>query len=599
MTGPGRRLKSLSVYVFLLILVFLLLPIYFSFFAIKTFYENYIRQELSNQIIANIKRGEEELYNAFHRIATISNMFTQDEKLITLLADDNSSYYERNKQFDVMVQSLSNNNLFDLNNIKITMLDNKNQSYANWSLNYNDYSFILEQEWVKESMMGKGHISWSLFSPSFVREEKEQYISLARSILFPFYTGERIATLIISINQREINTILSKSGDTDFAYICTQDTMEEVFVMDKVNALRGEDIRGLMREITGKNRGSLLCELDKVRYLLSYYSLTTPWSFNGQPLVALHFTNYQRITDQLSAYSRDINYGMLIFLGILMAIMIIISRTIARPIRWLDEQVKQYAQTRDISRFKINRNDEIGSLGRSFFDMGIKINDLFDKLRQESEIREQYRFKALRAQINPHFLFNTLNTIRWMALIRKADNIADTINSLVKILEYSIKEEREFVTLGEELDMIRNYIHIQNYRYGEDLEVAIDIPKELEEYRIIKFILQPVVENAFSHAFKNISRKKRIHISGKEEKDRLKIFVRDNGAGIEPDRVFELNEELHRENQTRTAGIGLSNVHERIKVEYGEDFGLYVESVPGEGTTVTYTIPLLKWRSRT
>jgi two-component system sensor histidine kinase YesM len=528
-------------------------------------------------------------------MATISNMFTQDEKLSALLVDDNSSYYERNKQFDAMVQSLSINNLFDLNNIRITMLDRKNQSYANWSLNFNDYSFILEQDWVKESMPNKGHISWSLFSPSFVKEEREQYISLARSILFPFYTGERIATLIISINQREINTILSKYGDTDFAYICTRDTMEEVFVRDKVNPLRHEDIRGFMGEITGKSRGSLLCELDKVRYLLSYYSLVTPWSFNGQPLVALHFTNYQRITDQLSVYSRDINYGMLIFLCILMAIMVIIAYTIARPIRLLDEQVKHYSQTRDIRRFMTSRKDEIGSLSRSFFDMGTRINDLFDKLREESEIREQYRFQALRAQINPHFLFNTLNTIRWMAMIRKADNITDAIDALVKMLEYSIKGDREFVTLGEELDMIRNYLHIQNYRHGEDFKVYIEIPEELEEYRIIKFILQPVVENSFLHAFKNISGKKLIYISGVSGGDRLKLFVRDNGIGMTSEKIAELTGNFDLWDKKKSAGIGLSNVHQRIKVEHGEDYGLHLESVPGGGTTVEYTLPLLKW----
>ena len=180
-----QRLNSLSIRVFLIIFVFLLLPVYASFVIIRNLYENYIRQELSNRIIANIERGEEEFNNAFHRMASISNIFTLDDKLISILLEPDSSYYERNKQFDVIVHSLSTNNLFDLRDIRITMFDTKNQAFANWSLNFYDYTFLLQLNWVQETMNNNGHISWNLFSPSFIREEKEKYISLARSIFYP------------------------------------------------------------------------------------------------------------------------------------------------------------------------------------------------------------------------------------------------------------------------------------------------------------------------------------------------------------------------------------------------------------------------------
>jgi two-component system sensor histidine kinase YesM len=604
-TGPRRTLKSpfksLSVNVFLMILIFLLVPIYISFILMKNSYENYIGRELGNQITANIKRGEDEFYEVFRQMANISNLFTQDENLIAFLRDPNSNYQERNQQFDKIVKNILINNLFDLDDIKITMIDTQDQTYANWSLNFNDYSFILNEDWIRISIINRGHISWSFFSPSFVENEKDQYISLARSILFPSYSGERIATLIVSISQRAIGTILSRYGAaSDFVRICTRETMEEVFAMGNINDLRHEDIIKIIQKTAEENRGSLLCELNEVRYLLSYYTLQTPWTFNGQPLVVLHFTNYQHITDQLSVYSRNINFGLLAFLLVLFVIMITMSYTITRPIRLLAEKVKQYAQTREIREPERSRQDEIGTLDRTFFDMEIKINDLFDRLKQESEIREQYRFQALRAQINPHFLFNTLNTIRWMSMIRKVDNITDTIDALVRMLEYSIRGEWEFVPLGKELDMIRNYLHIQNYRYGEDFEVSIDIPKELEEYRIIKFILQPIVENAFLHAFKNIvGRKKVIQISGLSLDGQLKLFVRDNGVGMAPEAILELNESFKLWDKKRAAGIGLSNVCQRIKIEHGDEFGLYVENVSSGGTVVEYTLPLLMWEDNT
>jgi two-component system sensor histidine kinase YesM len=593
------RFKSLSVNVFLLILLFLLLPVYLGFIIMKTSYENYLRQELSSQIITNIKKGEEDFSQTFQRMVNISNMFVFDRELISLLREEKAGYWDRNKRFDEIVNTLLTNNLFDLNGVKITMFDAQNRNYANWSLNWNDYSFIMGEEWANLSVINRGFVSWNFFAPSFVEKENERYIFLARSVLYPVNTGGRIASLVIGIDQRVISSILTKNDmGADFIRVCTGETLEDVFAIDGINLVQEKDLSRLLGETGGRRSGSLLCDLDGVRYLLSYYTLTTPWSFNGRPLMVLYFTNYQRTADNLSVYFRNINYGMLLFLCILAALMVVIAYTIARPIRVLDENVKHYAHTREIRDLKINRKDEIGSLSRTFFDMENKINDLFDKLRQENEIREQYRFQALRAQINPHFLFNTLNTIRWMALIRKADNITETIDALVKILEYSMKEEREFVTLGEELDMIRGYIAIQNFRYGQDLEVCIEVGGELEECRIIKFILQPVVENAFLHAFKNFTGKKIIRISAYRDGSRLKLLVEDNGNGIPPPGDFSgLNDDSLPGDRKKVTGIGLFNVQERIRIEYGEDFGLRLESRSGEGTLAEYTLPLLKWET--
>jgi two-component system sensor histidine kinase YesM len=143
--------------------------------------------------------------------------------------------------------------------------------------------------------------------------------------------------------------------------------------------------------------------------------------------------------------------------------------------------------------------------------------------------------------------------------------------------------------------MIRNYLHIQNYRYGDDLMGFIEIPQQLEECRIIKFILQPIVENSFLHAFKNILGEKIIHISGMIDENCLKLFVRDNGIGILPEKLGELNGSFDLWDKKKVKGIGLPSVYQRIKIEHGENYGLRLKSIPGEGTTVEYTLPLIKW----
>jgi two-component system sensor histidine kinase YesM len=592
--GAGGVFRSLSVNVFLMILIFLLIPIYISLMIIKASYENSLQEELNRQIIENIKKGEEEFYQTFQMMTNISNVFVLDRDLISVLADKDSSYWVRNKRFDEIANSLRINNLVNLNNIKITMFDRYNRNYANWGLYFHDYSGILEEEWVNRSIENKGLISWNLFAPSFVQQENEQYISLARSVLNPAYSGDWIGTIIISINQRAINAILSRNDmNADFTRISTRETVEDVFALDGVNLVQREDLQRLLLETAGAGSGGMLCELDGRRYLLSYYTLDSPWTFNGQRLTVLCFSDYERISENLSRLSRTINFRMALFIIILIVIIGIISYTIAKPIRLLDKRVKHYTQTREISVFGTSRTDEIGDLTRTFQDMEIRINDLFEKLRRESEIREQYRFQALRAQINPHFLFNTLNTIRWMAAIRKAGNIVDTINALSRILDYSMSRSGDTAALGDELDMIRSYAHIQNYRYGEDWEVNIEIGGELLNYWIVRFILQPIVENAFIHAFRNRSGKKIIHITGQKEPDRLLLFVRDNGAGMGKEKLNELRKSLDQEDQPGNRGIGIVSVHRRIRAGYGGDFGLDFESVPGEGTLVIFNLPLI------
>jgi two-component system sensor histidine kinase YesM len=587
--------KSLSVSVFLMIFVFLLIPIYISFMIIKASYENSIQRELTGQIIANIKKGEEEFYRNFQMMISISNIFVLDKDLISVLTDENSSYWDRNKRFDELTNNLRVNNLVNLNDIQITMFDRYGRNYANWGLYFHDYSSILEEEWVSRSIVNRGFISWNLFAPSFVREENERYISLARSILNPVYTGGRIATIIISLNQQAINAILSRNDmNADFIRVCTRETVEDVFTLGGVNLVQEDDLQRLLRETAGAETGGILCELNGRRYLLSYYTLDPSWTFNGQRLMVLCFSDYQRISENLSILSRKINFRMALFIVILIVIIGIISYTIAKPIRILDKRVKHYTHTREIGIFDVSRKDEIGDLTRTFQDMEISINDLFEKLRRESEIREQYRFQALRAQINPHFLFNTLNTIRWMAVIRKADNIVDTIKALSKILDYSMSRSGDLADLKDELDMIRSYAHIQNYRYGEDWEVKIEIGEELLNCRIVKFILQPIVENTFIHGFKNSPEdKKIIHISGRKEQGNLFLFVRDNGIGMDREKLNNLRESLYREDRVENRGIGLVSVHRRIRAGYGGDFGLDFESEAGEGTLVIFKLPLI------
>jgi len=563
----------------------------------KSNFEQYVQKELSNTIIQGMSKSEQEIYKSFQNMANISTVIVMDDKLKNIMSDPNVDFYNKTVAFDGTVKNLMATNLFTVDDIKITFLDANGNVYSNWSMNYNDYSFLLNQDWVQESINQKGHITWSMFAPGYIIEpnkKEEKYISLARSMLSDGVTGNRVGTLIISIGQSQFSNLLMQYSyaESDSVYVCLNNG-EIIFKNDPQNFLPDTHVKDEVGLVTPGSSGSLRDAYQGKQYLVSYYTLSQPWTFNGQRLLVMHYTDYRGVMAQMDKFSQQINFSMVVFFVVMVLIMGFISTKIVKPIRVLARQMKVYSIDRELQGLNMTRQDEIGHLNRAFSRMSDNIRELFSKLNHEHEVREKYQFEALRAQVNPHFLFNTLNMIRWMAIIRKADNIVESIDALVNMLKFSMSRGGELVSLEEELSNIRSYVFIQNSRFGNRYEVKIEIEPEILPLQVVKFILQPVVENAVIHGFDEENGM--IWIYGEREGDILRLYVKDNGKGIPPDVIdqFSQSKGLNR-NEKKLTGIGLANVNERIQVIYGEQFGIHLESKLGEGTTVTYTLPVIE-----
>ena len=223
-----KHMSKLSFKVFLLLILCLILPMFCMFSYMKSNFEQYIQEELSNKIIQGMARSEQGIYKSLQNMANISTVIVMNEKLENVMSDPKSSYYNKTVAFDSAVKNLMATNLFTVDDIKITFLDANGNIYSNWSINYNDYSFLLNQNWVKESIEQKGHITWSMFAPGYIIEpnkKEEKYISLARSMLSDGITGSRIGTLIISIGQSQFNDLLMQYSyaESDIVYVCLND----------------------------------------------------------------------------------------------------------------------------------------------------------------------------------------------------------------------------------------------------------------------------------------------------------------------------------------------------------------------------------------
>ncbi len=597
--GKGMKKPSkLSVRMFLLLLLCVVMPLAGTCIYVRVSMEHFIQDKLSEKVIQNISRGERNICDNLQSIAALTNVFVYDEELQKRITDPNTSEYDNTKYFDQMIHKLSIASGFDfVQDMKIILFDDYSRIYSNWSMNYQDYQFLLDQDWVKKSRENNGHIVWAMFNPAYIiGEQKDQtYISLAKSLLKDYSTGNVIGTLIISIDQKKFSDLLMEYAYAgDMAYVCVGEGTV-LLQNDAQGLIHDEDIRNLYRETEKKKSGNLRYQSAGGNFLISYYTIPKPWVFNDQQMKVFHFTNYQEVTNQVEMIGRRMNLIILIVICALVLILYLSIRMLVKPIVKLSGQMENYTLDMDLKDIDMKRSDEIGQLNRSFRQMSINIRHLFEELKNEHEIKEKYRYESLRAQLNPHFLFNTLSTIRWMAIIRGADNIVDGIDALAHILKYSMSRENCLVTVAEEVENIRNYLYIQNCRYGNHCRLEMDLEEDILNLKTAKFILQPIVENAIIHGYDKEREEILIRIYGSAEEDSLNIYVEDDGVGISPNviRQFEASRE-GRIKESKLTGIGIKNVDEYIRITFGNKYGLTIESLKTRGTVVLFTLPVIR-----
>lgn len=262
-------------------------------------------------------------------------------------------------------------------------------------------------------------------------------------------------------------------------------------------------------------------------------------------------------------------------------------------------QLKQFARERNLE--KILKDDWSRYPELALFCKDL--DQILDRMPEDQLQQKQAEYLALQNQINPHFLYNTLEAIRADALVAGCENIADTTEALATFFRYTITDVRRFVTLSDELDNVDSYFIIQKFRFGDKLDMNVELEsEELMGARMPKLLLQPLVENAISHGLECKVGEGTVTIVVESSEKNLFIHVKDDGMGMQEEKVQELNQIFYSHDKTRKrygqeknqkGGIALPNVNSRIKLLFGEDYGLHIFSVEGIGTEIRMTLPLM------
>jgi len=271
-----------------------------------------------------------------------------------------------------------------------------------------------------------------------------------------------------------------------------------------------------------------------------------------------------------------------------------IPLSITQPIRKLSEVTDQVAKGDLTVRSDVKAGAEVSVLSESLNKMIDEINDLLEQVKVEQIRLRKAEFELLQAQINPHFLYNTLDAIVWLAESGEHKKVVSMVESLSEFFRTSLNQGKDIVSIKEELQHVRSYLEIQQVRYQDIMKYDIQVPEELDKYLIPKITIQPLVENALYHGIKNKRGLGRIVITGSKEEDYFVLKIEDNGIGISEERLVKVKDKIQHKGTTGEEIFGLYNVNERIRLNFGEKYGISIESTYGESTVVSVMLPCME-----
>lgn len=322
-----------------------------------------------------------------------------------------------------------------------------------------------------------------------------------------------------------------------------------------------------------------------------------------QEYIYYEATEMETIRTELQAKkNQDVTLTFIVFAAALVWSVLLIRNmvlSISIPLGDLCALTKQVANGNFETRVRAGSADEIQTLNDSFNSMTEQIGELVDNIRTEQVNQRKTELKLLQAQINPHFLYNTLDTIVWLAEAEEKKQVVSIVTSLSDFFRSTLSQGRDYVTVKEEELHVRSYLKIQKFRYQDILDYRICFPEELYPYTTLKLTLQPIVENALYHGIKNKRGKGVICVSARmTDEQEIEFIVADDGVGMTPAELDDLRDRISGRTEAAADnihGIGLRNVNERIHLNYGPQYGVRVESTYGKGTTVTVLIPAKRY----
>lgn len=567
---------------FLIIVCLMILPVVGMSTAVYIVYDKIIREEIGTVHHIALSRLRDMIDMAVREVDEFALQIASDQAAGRFLSDprpdraDPALYTQMNvlRQKMMPVYKLSGQFINSVYLYADTSGFVQSTNLGLW-----DAQWFTDSGWIEEYERRKASSNFWLYARTakqYVGEQTERHF-LSFFYTAPLGTKNRQGAIVVNIDTNRLDKFINNVGDP---------YLEDIFIADKSGTvLYNRDLSMINQRLTDS-----LSTNDNKKSIASLDSQYNDWTFYSiLPLQA-----YQ----EKNAYLR--RYVFVIFaagLAVALLLALVIAAKVFQPIRKIISIVENPDKWMSVELEQREPHlNEIRQIASTLIRSHGERLELEKELRKRLSLLKQAQNIALQSQINPHFLYNTLETINWnaMRLTGGENKVSEMISSLSRLLRLSLETPASLIPIQTELEHVRHYIDLVSTRYKNIFSVEWEVDESIRQCRIPKITLQPLVENAISHGIKPKGDKGFIRISGRKNDGCLSFEVADDGVGISRERTEEINAALKDDYSEPGDHIGIRNVNQRIKLTFGESYGLIVSSEPGQGTVVRFTIPVVE-----
>jgi two-component system sensor histidine kinase YesM len=565
---------------------------------------NVINKQVNENTMQLIGHVNKSLESYVGQVQNITYLISFHPEVKNFLYEDSSTKVEENQIYEIQ-KFLQGFTTLHTEVAGILVL-NSNNKYISNEMYSRTPRRLTEETWYKDAVDNKGifkligHTSGRNITTHYNYKDDE-VVSVVRAILDPD-TQQTKGVILIDLKLRVIAEILKdvRLGKSGFLMVIDEQG-------NSIYTPASPLIEGIKKEWFAENiSGNFSEQFDGHKLQFIYRkSPFTNWTTVGV------FSTEEAVSEVQEIRFYLISFIFLVtFLGVTASFYLAYS--LSRPILRL-MKFMQTAESGDLTIHHMgNRRDEVGMLGRSFNAMLTQINKLISLVEVKERQKKDAELRTLHANIKPHFLYNTLDTIHWLSLKNGANDVSELVDSLAKLFRIGLSNGHEIIPLLDEVEHMISYLKIQKTRYQDKLDYDIQVDPDVEHLFLLKLILQPIVENAIYHGIKERRGPGHIHVDIKLKSEHVVITITDDGLGMDDETLRKLTERLNNTlneiqqqstnddrnpialnaNQT-IGGYGIMNVHTRIVLSFGESYGLTIQSQKGKGTVVTIIHPIL------
>ncbi len=574
---PSIRSAIVSTYFMIAVVALSVFAVIALYYTEETVMEN--SKAYSTQLISQINSDIDSYMDYLHNISALIayNGDVHDYLFAEKITEEerNECYLRVSDQFTTIMETRD-----DIVNIGLIGKGGRhilNKGY----LPLNNYVEIEELEWIQRAYENHGVTTISSSHVQNIVKGKYEWVITLSKALMNKHTRKLEGIFFVDLNYSSISELCDAVSFGNKGYVYIMDAQGHLIYHPQQQLLYSGLKKENIEEVLNCKEDGFVSEDGKL-YSISRSS-ETGWIVVGVAYVEELLKNSDEAT-------RIYLVSAMLILFAALAVAYVMSHEITKPIKRLGDSMREVEKGNfDNALLEVDGQNEIDRLSTNFNIMTTEIKQLMEQNVEDQRQKRKSELKALQAQINPHFLYNTLDSIIWMAEWGKNKDVVLMTSSLAKLLRQSISNQNEFVRVEEEVEYTRSYLVIQKMRYKDKLEYDIQVDEEALDVRMPKLVLQPLVENAIYHGIKYKEGKGRVTVRAGIEGDSIVLKIEDDGIGMTQEQLSRIFEK--RETDTRKNGVGVLNVHERIQLYYGKEYGLAFESMEGRGTQVEIRIP--------